>query len=57
MKKVFTCVLTGAMALSLAACNSSSNGKYTAGTYTGTAKGHSSDVKVTATFSSTEITK
>lgn len=57
MKKVFTCILTGAMALSLAACNSSSNGKYTAGTYTGTAKGHNSDVKVTATFSSTEITK
>lgn len=43
--------------MEIAACNSSSNGKYTAGTYTGTAKGHSSDVKVTATFSSTEITK
>ena len=47
MKKVFTCVLTGAMALSLAACNSSSNGKYTAGTYTGTATCETYGYKVT----------
>ncbi len=57
MKKVFTGLLSSAMMLSLVGCSSSSNGKYTAGTYTGTGKGHSSDVTVTATFSSSEITK
>ena len=34
MKKVFTGLLSSAMMLSLVGC-SSSNGKYTAGTYTG----------------------
>ncbi len=57
MKKVFTGLLSSAMMLSLVGCSSSSSGKYTAGTYTGSGKGHSSDVTVTATFSSSEITK
>lgn len=56
MKKVFSGLLSSAMVLGLVGCSSSS-GKYTAGTYTGTSKGHSSDVTVTATFSSSEITK
>jgi uncharacterized protein with FMN-binding domain/succinate dehydrogenase/fumarate reductase flavoprotein subunit len=56
MKKVFSGLLSSAMVFSLVGCSSSS-GKYTAGTYTGTSKGHSSDVTVTATFSSSEITK
>ena len=57
MKKVLSTVLSTAMLLSLAGCSSKENGKYTAGTYTGSGKGHSSDVKVTATFSTSEITK
>lgn len=57
MKKVLSSVLSAAMLLGMAGCSSNSSGKYTAGTYTGSGKGHSSDVKVTATFSSTEITK
>ncbi len=57
MKKVFTGLLSSAMMLSLVGCTSNDSGKYTAGTYTGTGKGHSSDVTVTVTFSSSEITK
>ena len=57
MKKVLSTVLSTAMLLSLAGCSSKETGKYTAGTYTGSGKGHSSDVKVTATFSASEITK
>lgn len=57
MKKVLSTVLSAAMLLGMAGCSSKSDGKYTAGTYTGTGKGHSSDVKVTATFSDSAITK
>ena len=57
MKKVLSTVLSTAMLLSLAGCSSKETGKYTAGTYAGSGKGHSSDVKVTATFSASEITK
>ena len=52
MKKVLSTVLSTAMLLSLAGCSSKETGKYTAGTYTGSGKGHSS-----ATFSTSEITK
>lgn len=57
MKKVFSGLLSTAMVFSLVGCSSSSSGKYTAGTYTGTGKGHSSDVTVTATFTTSEISK
>ena len=57
MKKVLNGVLTAAMILGMAGCSSNGTGKYTAGTYTGTGKGHNSDVKATVTFSSSEITK
>lgn len=57
MKKVLSSVLTATMILGMAGCSSNGTGKYTAGTYTGTGKGHSSDVKATVTFSSSEITK
>ena len=56
MKKLFSCLLSAAMIASLTGCQSSSeSGKYTAGTYTGTGKGHSSDVKVTVEFTSDSI--
>lgn len=59
MKKLSTMVLSSAMLVSLTACSNGSNesGKYTAGTYTGTGTGHSSDVTVTATFTTSEITE
>ena len=56
MKKLFSCLLSAAMIASLTGCQpSSESGKYTAGTYTGTGKGHSSDVKVTVEFTSDSI--
>lgn len=57
MKKLSKATLSTLVAISLVGCSSnSSSGKYTAGTYTAKASGHSSDVEVTATFSSNEIT-
>ncbi len=58
MKKLLALVLAGAMAFSLTACTSSSNGgnKFTAGTYEGTAAGRNGDITVSVTLSETEIT-
>lgn len=56
MEKLSKVTLSAICAISLVGCSSNSSGKYTAGTYTATASGHSSDVEVTATFSSNEIT-
>lgn len=58
MKKITSLLLSAFMALSLGACSSSSEstGKYTSGTYSGTAKGFGGDVTVTLTVDSNKIT-
>lgn len=57
MKKISTILLSGTMLVGMTACtNNNTSGKYTAGTYSGTGIGHSSDVTVTATFTNTDIT-
>ena len=55
MKKVLTTSLSAAMALTMMACSSTSEGKYSAGTYKGEATGHSSSVVVEAEFTNSEI--
>ncbi|MEE3487230.1 MAG: FAD-binding protein [Bulleidia sp.] len=63
-RKISASALSAILALSLAGCGASSSaaasteaaGKYTTGTYTAQAKGHSSDVTVTADFDSNSIT-
>ncbi|MDD7679436.1 MAG: FAD-binding protein [Stecheria intestinalis] len=64
MRKSLITLLSALMAVSLAGCSSSSaaasasasaSALYTAGTYTASASGHSSDVTVTAEFSSDAI--
>ncbi len=54
MKKYGLTALSALMAVSVAGCSPTS-GKYTAGTYTGEAEGHSSTVKVTAEFTADEL--
>ena len=59
MKKVFALLLCGALVVSLTSCSSntttSQQATYTAGTYTGSSAGHSSDVVVEAVFSDSAI--
>lgn len=55
MKKVIYGLLTITMVVSLVGCSGSA--KYKPGVYTGSSKGHSSEVKVTATFSKNKIEK
>ena len=69
MKKMFKTLVSAGAALSLLACSSSGSSSaagttassaeslYTAGTYTASAAGHSSDVVVTAEFSGSAIEK
>ncbi len=59
MKKFFMLLLAGLMAVSVAACGTTSNEEdkiYTAGTYTSTVAGFGGDVTVSLTVSETEIT-
>jgi len=57
MKKSILALLSAGLAFSLVGCGSSASASaaYTAGTYTGTAQGHSSTVSVTAKFSADKI--
>lgn len=57
MRKSVLTLLSAGLAFSLVGCGSSASASaaYTAGTYTGTAQGHSSTVSVTAKFSADKI--
>ena len=58
MKKLFIVLTSVAIALGMVGCAAkepAKEAKYTAGTYTASAAGHSSDVVVTVTFTETEI--
>ncbi|MGM9942298.1 MAG: FMN-binding protein [Bulleidia sp.] len=57
MKKHISRILSASLLIGMSACASDNGGIYTPGTYTGTGKGHSSDVTVTATFSDSSITE
>ncbi len=63
MKKLISAILAAAMMVSLVACSNGNkdssednkNAKFTAGTYTGTAKGNNADVTVEVTLSDDKI--